>query len=349
MKPLVLFALLLSASLGAQTVDPNELTYGPFLPGPRDTSFSVAVAPHGLLLAWSEADSETGLASIRTGLLNHDAQLIGSIHTISPANNNRSATTPVVATNGESFFVAWIERDASSYTPRGVAGVLTDATGQPGETSRVIGPPPESDTSPALVWDGIGYRVHAAPRRVPFATPQANGWVDWTPVPSRSNCVWSCRWPPTYTKPEYILDWAILTRDWIRTGRQQEIGYTSRAPAIIATGDDLLVIWSTDGGLKAMRIVDGELSTTFRLEHYLAARSAPAMAGSLVVFAQNGDIFGSVINGDTFGAPFEISTGESADDLPRVFQVSANRYLVTYVRADISPTVKLAGRFVTIE
>lgn len=349
MKRLLLLPFLLTVSLAAQTVDPNELTYGPFAPGPRDASFAVAVAPHGMLLAWSEADPATGLASIHTGLLSHDARLIGPIHTIAPMNASRAATTPAVATNGESFFVAWVERDAWSYAARAVAGVLTDGSGQPVEGSRTLGPPPEDGAAPALVWDGIGYRVHDAPRRVPFATPQANGWIDWTPVASRSNCVWACRWPPTYTKPEYLLDWAIIAHDFIRAGRQREIGYSSAAPAVLAAGDDLLAVWSTDGGLKAMRIVDGELSTTFRLEHPLAVRSAPSMAGSLVVFAQNGDVFGSVITGDEFGAPFRISAGSELDDLPRVYQVSPNRYLVTYVRSDISPAVQLAGRFVTIE
>jgi hypothetical protein len=99
--------LFAAATAGAQLVDERELTYGPFEPGPRDRSFTVAAAPHGMLLAWSELDPETKLASIRTGLLDFDAQLTGPIHTIPTAVPSLHATTPAVATNGTSFFVAW--------------------------------------------------------------------------------------------------------------------------------------------------------------------------------------------------------------------------------------------------
>lgn len=336
MKRLALLALLLSASLGAQTVDSNELTYGPFAPGPRDASFSVAVAPHGMLLAWSEADPDTGLASIHTGLLNHEAQLIGSIHTIAPANANRSATTPVVATNGESFFVAWVERDAYTYAPHGVAGVLTDASGRPVEASRGMGPPPRPNAAPALVWDGIGYRVHDATRRVPFATPEANGWVDWS-----DDCVW-CR----FHSARYQLDWTVITPEWIRTGSTFDFDYASPAPAVTATGNDLLIVWSTNSGLKAFRVIDGRADDAFFLHSRDAAGSAPSMAGSLVVFAQGGDVFGSIVTGDTFGAPFPISTGPELDKLPRVYAVGDNRYLVTYIRETHPSAVSLVGRFV---
>lgn len=312
--------LLLAVTVAAQTVEPAEQVYGPFVPGPRDPSFSVAVAPHGMLLAWSEVDPGTGLAVIHTALLDLDARAVAPIRKIAPFRGSYPATNPQVVTNGDTFFLTWLERDRYNYKPRGISGVTLDAAGEPTSQARGFG------------------AVSESPRRVPFATPQANGWVDWS-----DDCVW-CR----HHDARYQLDWTVITSEWIRTGSRIDFDYAGSAPAVTAAGNDLLIVWSTDTGLKAFRVTDGKAEDAFLLHHPDAAGTAPSMADSFVVFARGGDVYGSIITGDEFGPPFPISTGPALDDLPRVYAVGGNRYLVTYVRETHPAAVSLAGRFVSL-
>jgi hypothetical protein len=336
MKTIIsLLTLILAATVAAQTVEPTEHVYGPFVPGPRDPSFSVAVTPHGMLLAWSEVDPETGLSVIHTGLLDLDAQLVAPIRKIVPFLGSYAATNPQTVTNGDTFFLTWLERDRYNYGPRGVSGVILDAAGARTSQSRSFGAAGEGP--PGVMWDGLAYRLYD-PRRVPFATPEANGWVDWS-----DDCTW-CR----YHRGRYMLTWTIITPEWVRTGGHIDFDYDSPAPAVTATGNDLVIVWSTNIGLKALRVVDGKAEDAFFLHSRDAAESAPSMAGSLVVFAQGGDIFGSLVTGDAFGTPFPISAGPELDKLPRVYAAGGNRYLVTYIRETHPSAVSLVGRFVRI-
>jgi hypothetical protein len=54
-----------------------------------------------------------------------------------------------------------------------------------------------------------------------------------------------------------------------------------------------------------------------------------------------------MVEGETFGVPFAISTEGGWDTRPRVFGVGSGRYLVTYIREHAPGSVSLAGRFVT--
>lgn len=352
--------LLLAAPLGAQVVDENELTYGPLEGGPRDPSFSITVANHGLLLAWSEVDPETRLSSIRVGILDFNAQLVGEIRTIPARIDNVHGTTPVVASDGTNFLLVWLERQQYNYIARRVAGVFLDATGAPSSEVRLFGA--ATNSPPSLVFDGFVYRLynnasyiiapdgstqidrHSAARRVPFATGDAYGWVTWTNAAEQTICWFRC----TSGGPlAYRLEWDIATRDWIRSGRHSESGYSSVGPAAIAERDDLLIIWVSVNGLTALPVEDGVAGKPFRLNHSVA-KVSPSAAGPLVVFEQkNADIYGSIIDGDEFGEPFPISTGPDRDSLPRVYRIG-DRYLVTYLREHYPRSVSLVGRFVTI-
>lgn len=332
-----LLVLLAAVRLTAQVVDTDELTYGPFTPGPRDNPMTLAVAPQGMLLVWSEIDPGRTQSLIRTGLLGFDGKLVGSIHTIPALHPDQNATAPAVTTNGDGFFIAWLERTPYNFAPRAIAGVLTDATGAPIETPRSLDKSPEAP--PSVIWDGLDYKAFDD-GRVLFANPQANGWVEW-----RTRGFWT---GPAILTKVYVIDWHLLTYDWIRRGHVEFSGYAGTTPAVLAEGNDLLIVWTTGDGLAAQRVIDGNEGPAFEIQHPVTSRVSPAIAGSLVVFTDGGDIYGSIVTGDAFGPPFPISTGTDWDTLPRVFQVGPARYLVTYVREHGIASTTLAGRFVTV-
>jgi hypothetical protein len=352
----------------AATAAAQELSYGPVEPGPRDHSFAAAVAPHGVLLAWSEIDRATKLSAIRTALFDFDLKLAGPVHTLPAPTKNVHATTPAVATDGEGFFVAWIERNRYTETAQLVAGAPVDRNGRPAGESRIFGAAVAS--SPALVWDGLTYRLYgdetyfitpdgtpgrdfgSAPRRVPFTTPEANGWVDWTYQPRRPGfpCFVFCGGIPLNpAPPSYTLEWVVVTPDWIRTGSHRELDYEAFAPAVAARDNDLVIAWSTPKGLSAIRVEDGVETAHFVLNDDRAKEITPSIAESLLVFHKDADVFGTVIRGIRFGPVFPISRSHEWDWLPRAYLAGENRYLVTWVREGEGPDVYLTGRFVTIE
>lgn len=344
----LLLASLITVRAAAQIIEPNELTYGPFEPGPREHSFAIGIAPHGMLLVWSEVDQETRRAAIHTGLLNFDAQLIGPINKLPAARTFLHNTTPAVTTDGKSFFVAWVDRHPYYHTPTRVSGLQTDLLGAATEGPRIFGDSYAGST-PSLVWDGISYRLHAdGHRRVPFANGQANGFVDWFPIVPEKICP-TCGPPFAHSEPAYRLDWGILSHKWLRSGRFTDTGYTGVAPAVAADGHDLLIVWTTPKGLSGLRVTDGVEGKQFKAGYPINPETSPAISGSLVVYENDGDIYGSMVEGDTFGEPFPISTGRDRDTLPKVYGFGNGRYLVAYVREHFASWVSLVGRFVTTE
>lgn len=121
--------------------------------------------------------------------------------------------------------------------------------------------------------------------------------------------------------------------DWVRSGRIRETGFNARAPAVVADGDDFLIIWSTPRGLKAQRIEDGELRQQPSIHpDRLTFDASISAAGSLVVFDSDADVFGTVIGGDGFGPVVPIAAGDDFDAQARVLRVGEQRYLVTWIR-----------------
>lgn len=354
-----LLLLVLATGAAAQTI-----TYGPFEPGARDRSFAVGVAPHGLLFTWSEIDRGSHLALIHTALYDFDGNLAGPIHTLPAITRNAHAASPVIATDGTGFFIGWIERNRYSDVPVQVAGALVDGEGQLIGESHSYGQPMAGASSLNLIWDGLTYRLYGgetyyiAPdgnavrrgfieQRVPFATPDANGWIEWRSEPRRTSCpFFLCGGFPAVTPAAYTLDWAIVTRDWIRTGTHRETNYEAVAPVVVAHDDDLLVVWGSPIGLRALRIEDGEEKNTFGLTE--EKNVLPFISESLVVFEREFSIYGTVITGDQFGPVFPISDGEEFDTTPRAYLVGENRYLVTFAREGDGRDISLVARFVTV-
>ena len=363
--PLAL-TLLFTLAAGAQTVHPSETILGPVKPGPRDRSGAVAVAPHGLLMAWSEIEPGSRVATLHTALFDFDAKLAGPIHTLPATRANVHATTPVIATDGARFFVAWLERNRFSELAENVAGTLVDSEGAPLRGTESFGEAVSG--TPSLVWNGVDYRLFGAmnhsistdgdvkivsfgvsPQRVPFASPWGNGWIDWSNERGRPICFSWCAGLPLVSPNLYFLDYAILTYDWIKSGRIRETGHLGFGPpAVEPIEDDLLLVWSTPAGLKAQRILDGEPAQTFIKNHPTLAAATFTMAGSLIVFDNGYDVFGVTVNGDAFGEIFPISTGEPFDSQPKVYRLGDKRYLVTYVRDGEGPQVSLVSRFVDL-
>ena len=336
----------------AFTINADQI-HGPFEPGPVDRAAAIAVAPHGMLMAWSEIDPGATVAVIHTALLDFDARRVGPIHRLPTHGQRMHATRPAIATDGTNFFVAWVERDRYGDTPRVVAGLLTDGAGKPLQQPSWLGDPVRG--APSLVWNGLEYRLYSSntyristagevslyewgevSQRLPFANPMANGWLDWSNEPGR-----------LFVAPVYILDWAIISRNFIRSGQIRERGYNGFAAAVAVDGDDLLFVWGGPRGLKAARVIDGETGRIFERDDPRAVLATPALAGSLVVFDQLGDIYGAFIDGDAIGETFPISEGEEWDSAPRVYITGEGRYLVTFVREGDGPDIHLMNNFVT--
>jgi hypothetical protein len=360
MRLLSALLLLITTSLAAQTVDTTEQTYGPFAPGP-DSSMAVAAAPQGLLLAWSEVEPATGRARIHTGLLGFDGRLMGGIHVLPALDESRDAIEPAVTTDYDRFFIAWRERTPGDDRSQRQAGMILSREGAAfGELYDFGG---AVEGSPAILWDGLVFRVYGgetfkvrpdgavsrtrgqAPRRVPFATPDMNGWVDWDTNDRRCNpVVWFCN-PLDY----YRLNWSILSATGTRTGSLTQWGYTGGAPAVVADGKNLLIVWSTERGLAGQRLsARSREGDPFNLRSTLAARSTVAMAGTLAVFESGGNIYGTVVAEESFGTPFPISADGEWDTRPGIQLVGKDRYLVTYIREHAPGSVTLVGRFVSL-
>lgn len=336
--------------LAAITLLAAQQIYGPFQPAPRDRAPAVAAAPHGIVLAWSEIEPGARVASIHTALFDHEAQRIGPVHKLASTRANVHATSPTIATDGENFLVAWIERDRHSLEAREIAGVLTDRTGAPLRGTESFGPAVPG--APSVAWLGLEYRLFGAAsysispagdarivnfgvaaQRVPFATPDANGWIEWANEPSRPQCPFLlCG--GILPMPGWNLDYAVVTRDWIRSGRVRRNGYMLSLPPVVdASENDLLAVWISNQGLEAQRIVDGEPQPQLSYPDRRARDAvALSMAGSLVVFESGFDLYGVVVTASGFGTIFPISTGEAFDQQPRVTRVGAHRYLVTWLR-----------------
>lgn len=362
MRLFAALALALTTSLAAQTVETTEQTYGPFTPGPEN-AMALAAAPQGLLLVWSEIAPGTDLARIHTGLLGFDGRLNGEIHVLPATRSDLHAVAPAVTTDYDRFFIAWRERSAADNRGARVSGMILDRSGAP--TGELYDFGAAVDGAPAVLWDGLTFRVYGnetykikpddgtvtrsrgqAPRRVPFATPDMNGFVDWRSIEGDRRCVYAWTCSPVDL---YSLSWSILTHTTSRFGGQWFSGYTSAAPAVVAEGKDLLIVWSTSRGLAGLRFHDGrKLGDPFTLKNVLAERTAPAMAGPLVVFAKDGNVYGSLVGEKSFGQPFPISADGEWDTLPRVYHVGTDRFLVTYVREHAPGSVSLVGRFVTV-
>lgn len=362
MRVIAALALFVCTAAGAQTA---EVVYGPFEPGPRDRA-AVAVAAHGMLVAWSEIDPGRRVATIHTALHDFDARRIGPIHTIPSTRANVHASTPAIATDGSRFFVAWLERDRYAPAPQDVAGALVDGTGMPLRGSESFGAALAG--TPSLIWNGLVYRLFGAgnhdvstvgdvrivsfgvtPQRVPFANPDANGWIDWSNErvrPTQPPCFSFCGGglPP---RPEYGLDYAMLTGDWIRTGRLRYNGSFGSAPVVAMNGNDLVILWSNPQGLQAQRIDDGDAGATFNLIDMRIADAVLSMAGSLIVFEYQYDIYGVLLTGGAFGPIFPISNGaDDFDTLPLVTAAGPDRYLVTFLREGGNRNAQLVHRFI---
>ncbi|HYR28090.1 MAG TPA: hypothetical protein VEU30_06460 [Thermoanaerobaculia bacterium] len=351
----IALALLLAGGIHAQTVDPFEQTYGPYTPGVRDRTIALSATPQGILLAWTEVvEPGTQQSEIHTGMLDFDAKLTGPIRRIAPSRPGVPMTNPAIGTDFNGFFISWAELSPVNYDPKSIAGVITDPFGHPVSPVRRYGP--WLTGQPQVIFNGIEYRLYGeqtyliAPdgsvidrrgggmNRIPFATPEANGWVDW-----RGTIQFG-----TGRRPLLELGTTVLTYDDDHRD-SFDVRNAFGPPAVFAEGRDVLIVWGSDTGLGAVRILDGVRGRAFAYEDPAARGAEPAVAGNLVVYQNDdGDIYGSVLTANAFGTPFPISTGSDWDTTPRVLAVGYGRYLVAYVREHGNGQVSLAGRFVTI-
>jgi hypothetical protein len=346
------------AAQGEIVVGDEQLLHGPYNAAPRDQSFALAHGPEGMLLAWSEVDPETQLAVVRTMLLGRDGKPAGPIHTLPPSRENVHATSPDIAGDGSSFFIAWMHRDRYRLEPQNLGGILTDVRGAPAGNSFGLGPAVSG--TPRVFFTGLEYRafgaasyaivdgapkiIHhgSAPQRVPFANPDANGWVAWRTIVEI--CCGLSYWFTTYY---HSLEWSILTDSGVRTGAVRRNGVITGSPAVSADGKDLLIVWGTRTAVSGLRVVNGKAGDVFARNADLDPGTSPSIAGNLVVFEQHGDLWGMLVDAG-FNQPFLISGSGAREESPRLLQAGENRWFIAYT-VDDGTNATLAGRFITIE
>jgi hypothetical protein len=263
-------AILLAASVRAQTLS-VEQSYGPYVRPDRGIDHSVASARSGALLAWSEIDTD-GYARIHIGLLDDHAQLISPI-TILPAEaGDRHDFAPSVATDGTSFFVAWVERIRGRDLQ--LMGVPVDARGSAGapRTYGSVANVALTPVSSEVIWDGASYQVSGAANAFTIArdgtllgtsnrktgsvmNPEtgvvASATITTKPIFGPPGCsFFHCR----QTNTEYDLVWTAGPK----TGTFF-IGYDDpvSAPAIAVSGDRFVIAWTTAHGAGYFVTGDG--------------------------------------------------------------------------------------------
>lgn len=351
-----------AANAAAQWVSPVEQTYGPYGRAAGDSGPALAGARGGVLLAWSEIDPITRVSSIRTGVLDSDGRLTTELTTLPTFTAGASATNVHVATDGETYFVCWLEKEISWH----VVGILVDAQGRPASALMSFGHLQTQESSVLLVWTGDSYFLWAGGelssirREGTFAT--ASGvlapdaayasrntlvGIDWSSTDTHIGCNFGrpgCAQIPAIFK----LQWTIVHPD--RTD-QKSREFNHYSTGVVVDGDEreMAVAWDTADSLSGARIVDGALKPGFRVNGGKAVPDSIAFDGErwLITFEKGGNVFGAFIERGTREAtPFAIASSLRHESRSHAYVIAPGRFLVSYT-SDEDGDLRFAGRVVT--
>lgn len=338
-----------------------EQAYGPYVRPRigRVPSHAVAAGRSGVLLAWSERDRS---ARIRVALLDQSARLISPIADVAVPDSN--AIAPSIASNGSTFFVAFI---ASSDRVHRTYGVPVSAAGVPLGAPRPYGEAVVTAGAPApvpLLWDGSAYRLAAADGRE-LAVSEDGTVLGKTSVPDAMNDAGApatldvadrlvCSGPggggpfKCGLETRYELTW----RAGAESG-QLLLGRDPVLAAIAPAGRQFAIAWVTAKRLGYL--LTGAAVDTVDLALGADPDQAPAIdcdaTRCVIAYATpRGDIHGVVFETERPRSPelLAIAFTERIERGPRVRALGGGRFLVSY-DSDLPGAEHVAGRVLAFE
>lgn len=342
----LVLALAVAACVHAQTVVPVEQIYGPFrLPQVGTAQHQVAPNGKGALLVWSEALNQQ--AVIRFGLLDPTARLASEVITIA-APMAADSISPAVATDGNSFLLAWTEVSyLDRYEMPRLMVLRIDPEGHPIGVPRTLHPPapvyPREYVTKAH-WTGTAYEVYGlqgshfrvhpddrvedlSPGEAPYASIGNESFrAGWMPITWTPPCGWW--WCPRETR--WVLVWS--------TGGGSLHEYSPiRARGLLTAaggGRVQLVGWMTTGGIALVRIQDARVIS----EELIASDARHATPG--VAFDGTRYLFAYLSEPEVLSAMLISSEGEVIAQFPiaqgiwvndiDVDAIGAGRFLISY-------------------
>ena len=365
MRFVALALLLLTPAANAQWVSPIEQMYGPYLAPSIGAEPAIVASNHGVLLVWSEIDPLTNIPELHSGILDFDGRLVSPITILPQYQVDAHAKGPVVATDGETFAVGWLESQGLMR----VAAIALDANGAPAAPPRGFGGYYELGTiTPPLVWNGSAYQIFgfAFDRDGQPVLPEtdmpavlryaANGTfvgMKWESHRAgyrcsfgRPNCVWF--------DADFTVTWEI-----VRGNRHEQTSrawpyYTDSTPIVAGDDDEMAIVWSSANGIEGMRVVDGKYHSSFAIPKGLTPATPEGIAFDgerwLVAFERDRDIWGAFVDRDSFNVtPFPIATSGRAESKARVTALKSGRFLVSYSSDVVPRDHRFAGRVVLTE
>lgn len=337
MRQLVVVLLLMTAAAHAQSVSPLEQNWGPYQRPQEGFATAGAASARATLLAWSAVDPDSRRARVHTMLLSLDGRRVSPPAMLPAFNPTVSALDPVVVSNGESFFVVWTEGEFP-------VGVAIDARG------RAQGVPERFERlgfgrKPVVYWDGRMWQVSGG--QSPDVAVSSAGslfLLDWANVPV---CFVLCGG----LGPRFQIDWMLYTAGGSARGRVME-SYVGKIPSAGGGGDQYLMVWESPRGLSATRVRNGETGSIMRLDGEIEqdTRAQVAFDGThyLIVFENNGDVFGALVGATNFiEKPFPIAVSVRAEQRPGVVAVAPGHFLVHYNTQLFQEDHRVAWRAVT--
>jgi hypothetical protein len=355
--------LLFATTIHAQWVSPVEQTYGPYLAPLTGGEPALVASSDRLLLAWSELDPVTRRAEIRTGILDFNGRLISDISTLPTWQAGAEATSPMVATNGDSFAVAWLESQRATR----VAAVPLHADGSRTAEPLSFGGYFAGEIAPPLVWNRTAYVVDghafdaagsivistaAIPPHLRYASGEAMVGMTWSTLPKRTSCFFHfCGELPE----EFVVTWEVGRNLRMESGSETYPYYRPDARVVTAGDDDeMAIVWRSPKALTGIRVVDGMFGSKFNI---LEDADAPAPDGIafdgerwLIVFTRGQDIWGAFAERTGRDATvFPIATSARKESKAQAIAIAPGRFLVSYASDLGADDHQFAGRVVLSE
>jgi len=354
--------LLLTTTLSAQWVSPTEQSYGPYLAPETDVGPAIVASKNGVLLAWCELDPFTRIPEIRSGVLDFNGRLTGAITKLPTFQAFAEARKPVVATDGETFAVAWQEFEPH----KRMAVIPLDANGVPAAEPLQFGGIENWSSTPPLFWNGEAYQIYglAFDRNGQPVYPETNVPVylryaaggtlvgmNWASTASKYQCGWGIGHGCGWTDPEFMVAWEIRPG---KSGSKKYLYHSESRAVTAGDEDELAIVWRSPTALTGIRVVDGEYHSRFSIVEDAAAPEPDGIAFDgerwLVVFTRDGNVWGAFVDrtGKDF-APFPIASTERVEWKARAIAIAPGRFLVSYSSDLGDNDHRFAGRIVLPE
>lgn len=354
--------LLLTTTLSAQWVSPIEQSYGPYLAPGADAAPALVASRNGALLAWSELDPFTRIPEIHVGILDSDGRLNGAITKLSTYQPVAEARSPVVATDGETYAVAWQEPEPH----RRMAAVPLDSNGIPVAEPLPFGGIGNLPRTPLLFWNGESYQIHGlafdrtghpvypkwnVPVYVRYAAGDTLVGMNWTSTPRTYRCGWGIGHGCNWIDAEFIVTWQLAPG---KSGSKEYRYYSDSRAVTAGDADEMAIVWRSPTALTGIRVVDGDYHSKFTILEDPAAPEPDGIAFDgerwLVVFTRDGDVWGAFVDrmAKDF-VPFPIASTERVEWKAGAIALAPGRFLVSYSSDLGGDDHRFAGRIVLTE